>query len=103
MTIFLSVLGLGDLALSCGPAMVLEAYKTRSIETLRQHFGGEEVPNILEDYLYNPLLETWLERKAGLPPGDSSHWRSILNEIRSENDTCMWFALQLHIMLLNMT
>lgn len=85
-----------DFALSEGPAAILAAYQAGTIDDIVESLSGLGVSmndGFLHDtslgYLLQPLTEIWEQRKTKPPPGDASHWRSILDVIYGEHDTCL--------------
>ncbi|KAG6820175.1 hypothetical protein H0H93_004306 [Arthromyces matolae] len=85
----------GDIALVVGPAMVLQAYKDLSLDSVMHDFYDiEDVPAIFVDYLSGPLNRIWEERKTKPPANNPTHWASLLNEIRGDQDT-YWDYLRL--------
>jgi hypothetical protein len=41
------------------------------------------------EYVAHPLNMIW-ERRAKPPPSDASHWKSVLDVIHGERDTCRY-------------
>ncbi|KAF9464131.1 hypothetical protein BDZ94DRAFT_1257074 [Collybia nuda] len=84
--------GFGDLALVQGPQKILEAYETLDTETLREITEQVEDPDdlveLFKGYLAPPLSSVFEARKTKPPATDNTHWKSILKDIQSENDTC---------------
>ncbi|KAF8073538.1 hypothetical protein FPV67DRAFT_751678 [Lyophyllum atratum] len=81
------LLDTGDVVLACGPAIILESYRTQSL-CLVGDLLFEMVPDVLEEYMSYPLDVLWEERKIKPPPDDLTHWKSILDVIHGEQDTC---------------
>jgi hypothetical protein len=84
-----------DLALSQGPAAILAAYQARNLDAIIKNLT--ELDIFVEDYLgpsikyvSHSLNKIWEQRKTKPPPSDASHWKSILNIIHGEHDTCMY-------------
>lgn len=77
----------GDLALAHGPERILEAYQTQDTQTIREIADSDDM-EIFQGYLANPLSSIWEARKTKPPASDSTHWKSILDVIQGENDTC---------------
>jgi hypothetical protein len=83
------------LAPSQGPEVILSAYQTRSTNPIIESLNAAEIfaedvgsNNIL--YVSHPLSKIWEERQIKPPPSDPSHWRSILDVIHGEHDTCTY-------------
>ena len=86
---------LKDLALSQGPAIILEAHRYRSIQgisSLLDEPGRDTLPEILEGFISLPLQKVFEERK--LKP-DIPCWESILGNIHGANDMCTCFMTKL--------
>ncbi|KAG6903246.1 hypothetical protein C0995_000141 [Termitomyces sp. Mi166 len=75
----------GDVVLARGPALVLQAYQFITTGDLVGYL--EIVPPSLVSYLSNPL-ERILEERKTKPPDNSSHWSSLLDDVRGGNDMC---------------
>ena len=84
----------GDVVLARGPAMVLQAYQLIMTDDLHGNLEIGIVPSSSTDYLFNPLGRIWEERKTK-PSDSSTHWASLLDDIRGGNDTCKLFHLSL--------
>ncbi|KAK7045456.1 hypothetical protein VNI00_007709 [Paramarasmius palmivorus] len=83
----------GDIALSTGPATIHECVQILSPEPILEAMMDIEIEDdnehpLVAGYLSYPLSKLYEERKAKPPPTDSSHWRSILEQIEGENDPC---------------
>jgi hypothetical protein len=85
-----------DLTLSLGPAAILAAYQAEDIDAIVESLNDssiyiEESSDILSiEYVSHPLNKIWQQRKMKPPPSDASHWKSILDDIRGEHDTCKY-------------
>ncbi|KAG5716803.1 hypothetical protein E4T56_gene7864, partial [Termitomyces sp. T112] len=77
----------GDVVLARGPAMVLQAYRLITAGDLHGNLETGNVPPSFVGYLSNPLKEILEERKTK-PLDNSTHWTSLLEDIRGANDTC---------------
>ena len=85
-----------DLALSQGPAAILAAHQSGSMDDIVESLNDSGV--FLEDgfdttsvkYISYPLNKIWGQRKMKPPPSDASHWKSILDVIHGERDTCVY-------------
>jgi hypothetical protein len=85
-----------DLALSRGPATILAAYQAEDLDAIIESLNDSgiyveesfDIPSI--EYVSHPLDKIWQQRKMKPPPSDASHWKSILDVIHGEHDTCMY-------------
>lgn len=84
-----------DLALSLGPGAILAAHQAGSIDGIIDRLG--ELNFFIGDgsgidigYISHPLNKIWEKRKTKPPPNDASHYKSILDVIHGEHDTCMY-------------
>ncbi|KAG7094690.1 hypothetical protein E1B28_005509 [Marasmius oreades] len=85
---------LGDSALSVGPTAIYECFESKcrgpvedALEYWDIHDGGNALV-FISGYLSYPLTQIFEERKLKLPLEDSSHWKSILDSVEGEMDTC---------------
>jgi hypothetical protein len=86
------------IALSLGPLAILAAYQAGNTDDITQSLDELGILQFMEDgsdlttieYFFHPLSKIWEKRKTKPPPDDSSHWKSILDDIRGEHETCMY-------------
>ncbi|KAF8073631.1 hypothetical protein FPV67DRAFT_1478700 [Lyophyllum atratum] len=81
-----------DVIIPYGPTQILDAYEAGSIIDLIPliTFGIETLPPMLEGYISDSFDMVWEEREEEPPPDDATHWRSILESVRSDKDTCKY-------------
>ena len=86
---------LSDLALARGPALILGAYQTRSIQEIYSPLdesGMDTLPETLKEYISYPLQKVFEERKL---KSDIPCWKSMLGNIHGANDMCTSFTTKL--------
>lgn len=54
------------------------------------NFNAEDTEETLDGYLTDALSKIWESRKTKPPPSDPSHWKSILDDIRGQNEICTY-------------
>ncbi|KAF8898837.1 hypothetical protein BD779DRAFT_1485777 [Infundibulicybe gibba] len=85
---------LDDIWVSLGPQIALQSYELASTSVLYEHMSGfdldeaDEFPPTLENFISDPLSQIWAGRNVKPPADDQSHWKSILDEVKGENDLC---------------
>ncbi|KAG6910681.1 hypothetical protein DXG01_008725 [Tephrocybe rancida] len=73
-----------EAVLTNGPKVIMKAYQDKSTTWLVIDIDSEAACK----FLSGPLDRIWEQRKSKPPPSDSTHWTSLLDEVRGGQDTC---------------